>query len=154
MRSLCIYVPNALNVESIGRHFEATLGFQRLDAQSFESDFAIGRQANGSYVQLFLPQDPELYVEDAMGWDWIDESTRSELPGKRVITIEFNDFDLARKVLSDVIAMTSELETVVIDNDFGVLLKGSDVRSCLQSDPNWRWDRESFPEIEGCPHAE
>lgn len=130
MNALGIYAPNEIDIESIARHFHSTLGFNRLDAQPFDSEFAIGMQRDGSIVRLWLVRTPEQYIEDAIGWDWIDESTRLELPGKKVFTMEFNDFDVAKKVVGDLIGMTSGMGNLIIDNDLGVLLKGSDVRSC------------------------
>ena len=154
LNAVGIYAPKEIDIDAIVGHFQATLGFDRLDPQPFDSEFAIGKQSNGSIVRLWLVRAPEQHIEDARGWDWIDESTRAELPGKKVFTMEFNDFEVAKKVVSDLIAMTCERGNLVIDNDLGVLLKGSDVRLCLERDPSWRWDRETFPEIEGCPHVE
>jgi hypothetical protein len=66
------------------------------------------------------------------------ESIASTLPDPSFYTIDFSDIAFCRKVL----AAIANDPRVLLDNDHGVLLSGSDFVRVLRSQPDWDWRRD------------
>jgi hypothetical protein len=154
-RAFGMFIPSTTKFGSISDVLQNEFGFRRIDSAPLNSELAISALVNDSFITLWLVRNPDDYIKDAIEWDWIEEATRSLLAGSQVVSAEYNQEGLARETLVAILnAVGVDAERLVIDNDFGVLLKGNDVKDCLLKEPTWSWRRESFPEIAGCPHVE
>lgn len=133
-----------------------------LDVVDIPSDLGLGyqflaRRGEGKAIlEAEFTQNARSIIEELADWDNPSPEYKNELLSLySAINLSYRDSNNAREFITLLIQKIGELlESCIVDNGEGCLLRLAEIAKCLKQDEDWSWERGDFPELPGVAISE
>lgn len=156
-KEICVYSPSRLGKTSALSTLVDRLGLS-VDVlpEGFPLEFSAQRGKHLTYLLIESNADPSDRIAELLEWEKPSHEYKAILSRcRQCIVIHYRDradavacLVLLGEILGKVVNES------IFENGFGCLLRLSDVLSHLDQNPEWSWERERFPEINGVAESE
>ncbi|HEX8914260.1 MAG TPA: hypothetical protein VF796_18065 [Humisphaera sp.] len=125
----------------------------------FPCQFSAQRREDGrtaSYLLIEHSVDATPHVDELLRWERpAPEYKELVAAADSRLTVTWRGRKWVVRCLRALAAALGEASSrTVVENDRGCLLRLSDVVACLRQDPQWSWERETFPDLPGVAPSE
>jgi len=157
---LIFFIPRQFDVEAIlpeltqSLELPAYVGPRNAEA---EFQFVASRGAGeDSYLLIEYSADAHKMIEELSKWEKPSKTYKELLLAcKSKIGIHYRDSKNGIKAILKIGALLGEAaEGCIVDNDYGCLLKLSNMVNCIHENPGWSWERGEFPDLVGVAASE
>lgn len=139
-QSVILACPSACDLATLATALERTARNIRATFQRGEGEI----QLVGPHRRFYIAVS-EMHDQDAVALEYeanedLDVQFRAEVLGLRFFLLRFNDWNVAKRTLLDVLEeLASRGMNPWMDTDYGWVIRGADAAIRLRKDPEWDW---------------
>lgn len=125
-------------------------------SRGFSFDFFAQKGSGRSRLAIEHRSNDFALIREIMDWTRPSPSYKNILKAcKSSLSIYYRDLDTAKDALLKLgVILSGRGSSCLVDNGFGCLLKFDEMLHCIDEKPQWSWEKEDFPELQGVAPAE